>query len=394
MRPLWLLVLCVASALGAPPPTDPATEYRQWIEGFTPDSVKRDFGSEEVLLKLIITAVEGDEKDGAEPAPFRETRVRSYGCEVSTDGRVGGFSRSSRGTKGGGYPRIPDADRKRLDELLSRLPGDGSHLPPAGRRVLVQVMEAGRIISHVYDRSNAPDEVLELLRVSQSQVRAWLPEFPPMTEFRAHEDSHDGAFSLSPDRRLIVTSAGSEPIKIWNSETGELVRELPAPSPMVASVTFSPDGALAVLGSWGTFHLIDTVTWKGRLELSEPVVDWKRARLSQPVFTADGRFLLLSSSASALRILDTTTWAWQETLPGIPRGALAFLPAPGGKLAVVHSASGTILLWNVDTQRERATLDSDARIHRVAFSPDGTRLAMVTVHRGRGDEWSVFRIRI
>ena len=394
MRPLWLLLLFVASALGAPPPTDPATEYRLWIERFAPDSVKSRFGDEEMVVKLVIKAVEGDEKKVSKRAPIGASGAYSYGCEVSTDGRVGCFSRSSGGTKEGGYPRIPDADRQRLDELLARLPGDGSRLPPAGRRVLVQVMESGRIISQVYDRANAPDEVLELLRVSRSQVRTWLPEFQPVTEFPAHEFSYDGAFCLTPDRRLILTSDMHGPIKFWNPETMKLVKEIPAPATPVAALTFSPDGALAVVTSWGELHLSDTATWKSRLELSEPFVGGKPARLSSPAFTADGRFLLLQSGTPALCILDTTTWEWQETLPGIPRDALAYLAAPGGRLAIVQSANGAIILWDVDAQREHARLDSGARIHRVAYSPDGSRLAMATVHPGRDNYWTVFRIRI
>ena len=49
---------------------------------------------------------------------------------------------------------------RRLDELLSKLPDDGGHLPPNGRRLVIQTPEADRFRARVYDLADAPEEVL------------------------------------------------------------------------------------------------------------------------------------------------------------------------------------------------------------------------------------------
>src|SRR5205085_883326 len=152
-----------------------------------------------VALKLVITAIEGEERT-TNAAPFRYgTGISTHGIELATNGQISSFSHSDFGTKGsGGGSPLPAAILHQLDDLLAKLPEDRERLPPLGRRFLLQASVAGLLETRVYDRANAPDDVWEILRLSHCGIGAWLPEFKPQSEIEARPFDHGGFFRLSP----------------------------------------------------------------------------------------------------------------------------------------------------------------------------------------------------
>jgi hypothetical protein len=133
-------------------------------------------------LKLVVTAIEGDAPRGQDL--WSALHQRRYGCQVAVDGQVKTFDESMYGRQCSWHPSIPADDQKRLDKLLAKLPDDGARLPPVGRRVMLQVPEGDHSRARVYDRANAPDEVLEILRLSLSGIRSSVPEIKPKSEIR------------------------------------------------------------------------------------------------------------------------------------------------------------------------------------------------------------------
>lgn len=369
------------------------SEYQEWSHRYATRPISDKFGDATSPVKLVLTAVEGDEQKPDEPHAY-DSKVISYGCLVSTGGRVSYFHHSALAEKGGGYPQLPEADLTRLDQLLAQLPDDGSRLPPAGRRLLVQVADTDHFRARVYDRADAPAEILEILRLTGSRIRSWLPLFPPVSQWTAHA-TDDGALCLSPDQRLIISTALHGPLKFWDPDSHEKVNEVATPHDVPATgLTLSPDGSVAALEGWGEISLLDTRTWQRFRKLAEPTINGKQHGLSFPQFTPDGRFLLLHSGQPALLVFDTKSWDRYATLPGLPKDALAYVPAPGTSRAIYLDKNGTIALWDIQEQRDIAQLDHNARIHRVAFSPDQSSVAVATVHQGRGDKGTVYRIRI
>ena len=51
-----------------------------------------------------------------------------------------------------------------LDAMLGQLPPDHSQLPPAGDRVVVQVLVDGQWQVHVYDGNQLPPEATDVLK--------------------------------------------------------------------------------------------------------------------------------------------------------------------------------------------------------------------------------------
>jgi hypothetical protein len=113
-------------------------------------------------VKLAVTAIDGEELDYVNR--IHEKAVRYYYL-VS----VRGASTSFRvvpdlAVEGGGLDKDL-LDLKQIDELIYALPDDHSILPPANRRLVIQVPRTVGVEVRVYDRSHLPSEVVKILRI-------------------------------------------------------------------------------------------------------------------------------------------------------------------------------------------------------------------------------------
>jgi WD40 repeat protein len=355
-------------------------EYRNWVGQFSRTPLDG--------LKLVITAVEGEDKVG-EGRPILGWGISGHGCRISLDGALSHFSFSDRGTKGSSGSKIDAGDLQRLDELLGKLPEDGACLPAAGRRVLIQAATGAQATVRVYDRANAPAEVLEVLRLSRSQIRSWLPEFKPQSEIDARPHQHDGFLCLSPDGTQIIFTGMNGPLQFWEPITHESLGEIRAAFSPLAGITFSPNASLAVISGWGTCALVETRNWRRLREFAEPTIDRRQHGLEHPRFTPDGKYLVLQCSEPSLRIFDTATWERVARLTDIPEDAVRYIPAPKKKRAVVRLKSGTVALWDLERHAAVAELDRGCSLTHAAFSPDEALLATVTHVK-----WDQGRIRL
>jgi eukaryotic-like serine/threonine-protein kinase len=224
--------------------------------------------------------------------------------------------------------------------------------------------------------------------------------------------------AFSPDGELLASAGGDGTIKVWNSRTGELVRDLPAAhSDSVASVTFDPDGLyLASVGADKWVKVWDLATWKE--EFRRPcntvrkfgnactvafspngrrlaagrdgtvmVWDWKKKDQAATTldghekyaisvaFSPDGQRLASASTGRGVNLWDAQKWQRLRTFAAHPHpvSALAFSP-DGGGLAEA-SLGRRVNLWDTTTGELSRSLVHDGNVLGVAYGPDGKRLA-------------------
>jgi eukaryotic-like serine/threonine-protein kinase len=160
--------------------------------------------------------------------------------------------------------------------------------------------------------------------------------------------------ALSPDGKRLATGAAGDPVRIWDTATGKLVKTLPEPN--VVSLAFGPEGQ--TLGVGGRDQ---AVVWD--LESERAVFKQEDAlgqfRIS---FSPVGTLLVIGKRGGQLH------FHHKEYVT-----SLAY--SPNGKTLASASYDGTIKLWNSATRREVASLRLGSYGSYIAFSPDGQTLA-------------------
>jgi WD40 repeat protein len=197
-------------------------------------------------------------------------------------------------------------------------------------------------------------------------------------------------FTRSPDGRSIgaVTEEGGAN-RILDLETGAVRRELP-PQPGGEVRAVSGDGRWAATSGWHSDRVRLWDVGTGRM-----VKEWPLGKRSFVFFTPDSRALILSRE-------DEFSFWDLECLQPIRRlrrevthypGHVAF--SPDGTLMALEMAPAVISLMDAATGRTVARLEDPHgdRATWQGFTPDGTRLVVVTAYSNAIHVWDLRTVR-
>ena len=234
----------------------------------------------------------------------------------------------------------------------------------------------------------------------------------PVRSIKAHEGLAR-ALSFSPDGSILATAGEDLEVKLWDVESGELIRDpfyvcrleslviLPDGRRIACSgteglyvldladrnihgvprleespafdVSIAPDGSL-LAASFGdhSIALFDADTGEKTSEL--PGHD---ARVLAVAFSPDGSRLVSGDGHGVVRLWDVgreVGLVGTVGAPGIPVEALVF--SPNGKTLAVSGGDGVVRLWDVDSGRQLDTfIGHGGAVRSLSFSPDGRTLA-------------------
>ena len=173
------------------------------------------------------------------------------------------------------------------------LPGrrGNAHLSSDGRRLAVQAWAQGTVIDLPDQDSPASSlfqesrQLLQLITGQKAKVQV--------------SHANMSRLSLSPNGRWLATGThNGKDVKIWNAQTGKLVKDLPVP--WSANVAFSPDGRWFVTYCREKYHIHETDSWELRHEI--PNVG---GGSDGPIaFRPDGRVLAVQVSGFQVQLLD------------------------------------------------------------------------------------------
>lgn len=364
---IWTGAAAAPSTQCVPRTDDPnGVSYDAWISAYRKGS----------LRGLAITVIDGDDLKPAGKFPISCGVTTSI--TVSAEGIVSMTRMTPSAIQGGGPDQLPADTLKILRPLLASLrdhmPDDYSRLPPRGRRVVLQVSKGSEILARVYDRADLPASVVQLLGLTGATHGPLLMEFSPAST---------GTEGVPPDTLGVRIPHPRDPVtKALRADT--------------VTLAISPDKSLVVtryLPFDGRLVVTDMKTSSVVYEERDETLNDRWIYFSNAWFTPDGRFLLALNSFPAIYVFDTKTWTPREALPGMPAGGVAYYPSSDWKHGLVVSRTGQVDLWDAARGRSVAGLALDGELQSVAFSPDGSLFAVVSV-RQDPDQSSTFHLRI
>lgn len=169
-------------------------------------------------------------------------------------------------------------------------PFDTSHISPNGRQLVIGAVESGG-----WTRP-------QILDIGTLKVVGSLP--PVRSTLRG--------FGLDPTRKILAGLVSDGPAYLWDLETKKLIATL-SPGTGIEGISFSPDGSRVVTSGPNRTNIV----WNSRTGEEVFALRYEPTRVNDqlgglpadtPVFTSDGRKIVMGCTDGAVRIFDSLPW--------------------------------------------------------------------------------------
>jgi WD40 repeat protein len=176
--------------------------------------------------------------------------------------------------------------------------------------------------------------------------------------------------AFSPDGGLVLRGEGDGTTRLWNAETGRVVRTFRGHEGRVYSVAFFPDGRRVLTGGKdATARLWDIGSGREIRRLEHSGVIFSVAA------SPDGRWILTAGEDRKARLWNAETGREARRLEGHRESIGVAVFSPDGRLVLTGSDDRTARLWDVESGREVRRFEGHTtRIRFAAFAPGGRRV--------------------
>ncbi len=209
-------------------------------------------------------------------------------------------------------------------------------------------------------------------------IKVWDVETRRVTgtwEVPRDSDSHwDIPVAFSPDGTRLASGFQDGTVRLWEVATQTEVGTLEGHTDRVASVAFSPDGAL--LASAGGWDDRTVILWNAATQAQVATLRGHTSEVRSVAFsTPDGATLASAGGWDrTVRLWDVATHEEVATLEGHGGPVYSVTFSRDGGTLVSGAADGTVLLRDVETGNA-AGLSGHGSLSSMALSPDGAFLA-------------------
>ncbi len=186
--------------------------------------------------------------------------------------------------------------------------------------------------------------------------------------------------AFSPDGTLAISGSYDNLLTLWDVATGEPIRNFEGHESFIRSVDYSPDGKTVLSGAMDDTMILWDVETGAIIRRFGPdnpdtpdVIEGHSNSVRTVVYSPDGTKAVSASDDYTLIYWDLETGDIIHQFVGHDERVRGADISPDGTLMMSASYDGTLKLWDLETGDELRTFTGHTdKVACVAFSPDGT----------------------
>ncbi|KAG1896594.1 WD40-repeat-containing domain protein [Suillus fuscotomentosus] len=194
-----------------------------------------------------------------------------------------------------------------------------------------------------------------------------IPSTTPIRTFEDHE-ALINAVAVFPDKRRMITGSDDKTLRLWDLETGVVLKKMEGHSRGVLALAVSRNGQIIASGDYGG----EVIAWDGETgeSITQPI-EAHSGNITSVDFSPNGMVLATGSWDYTVKFWSTKTWQMQGD--PIECGSLVFCVrySPSGELLAI-ATDENIQIYNPGTREQVASLTGQSL--SLAWTPDGTRI--------------------
>jgi WD40 repeat protein len=189
------------------------------------------------------------------------------------------------------------------------------------------------------------------------------------------------AVSLSGNR---VISSGSDGLRLWDADTGEVLNRFDDYRDTVLQAAFSPDGSLLAFGALNNAVIV----WEVNANRERLRLTGHQDSVWSVAFSQDGRRLLSGSRDRSAVVWDAASGAQIGRFAGHAGAVRAVALASATNTALSAADTGEIIWWDIGTGEELQRFQaSGAPVFKLAFDPNDPTTFVSGTEGGFVERW-------
>jgi len=238
--------------------------------------------------------------------------------------------------------------------------------------IMFNSMHSGTIDSVAY----SPDGKYIASGSSDKTIKIWEAETGRLLRTSTGHADNICSLGYSPDGAYLASGSYDKTIRIWEVETGNCIKTLTGHVYVVGSVTYSPDGAYLASGFWDKTIKI----WKIATGECIKTFEGHTSYVNSVCYSPNGAYLASGSDDKTIKIWEVASGKCVKTLEGHIGAVLSVSFSLNNKYVASGSDDKTIKIWEVKTGNCIKTLNGhELTVRSVIYSPDGKYLASAIV---------------
>jgi WD40 repeat protein/serine/threonine protein kinase len=234
-----------------------------------------------------------------------------------------------------------------------------------------------------------PDGDRAISASADRTLRLWDLESGQLLRALEGHTDRVNAVAVTPDCDRAISASGDRTLRVWDLKSGQSVRTLEGHLDVVNAVAVTPDSHGAVSAS--SDHTLRV--WDLESGQSVRTLEGHLDGVNAVAITPDGRRAISGSADHTLRVWDLESGQSVRTLEGHTNSVTAVFVMPDGRGAISGSADHTVRMWDLESSQLVRTLEGHTDwVTAVVVTPDGRRaisasadhtLRMWDLERGR-----------